>query len=111
MSVESAKGFIEKARNDDSIQAKVEAIQATSKEEAIAGLIDIAGEHGHSFEREHYAEAVRDHIREKHAADALTDEELDAVSGGCMTDESINPPPGTKGYSMDESCKCITYCP
>ena len=65
MSKEQLKAFLEKVKEDTSLQDRLKT--AKSQEE----VVSIAKEHGHEFEAEHISQ--------------LSEEELESVSGGTAT--------------------------
>lgn len=81
MSAEAIKAFIEKVREDEDLQTKLQSIDDDG-EDALGQIIEIASEAGFSFEAEDYQTVVHEMAKVRHAAGELSDEELEAVAGG-----------------------------
>lgn len=69
MSVESAKTFIEKVKNDEDFKKKLGELKDAEER------LEFARAEGFDFTKEELAEAKEE--------EGLTDEELDNVAGGC----------------------------
>lgn len=69
MSIESAKAFIEKVKNDESFKSKLEELKDGQ------ARLEFAKQAGFDF--------TADDIAKVKAEQGLTDEELDGVAGGC----------------------------
>jgi predicted ribosomally synthesized peptide with nif11-like leader len=82
MSIETVKQFWEKARSDQAIQAKLNAVQGDQKEKSLSEVLRIAAGAGFDFTAADYESAVRESLCQQHAAGQLSDQELEKVAGG-----------------------------
>jgi predicted ribosomally synthesized peptide with nif11-like leader len=106
MSVENVRSFIAKARGDNALDAKLQAVRMGAGQTTIAEIIKIADQAGYKFTAEDYDEAVNDVLNEKYAAGALNDEELALVAGGMMcvsSDATKKCTCCSKGFSLRKS--------
>lgn len=68
MSLEQAKAFLAKVREDQSLEHKIHAVQSEDKDAALAEVVRIAAENGFTFAAEHYEQATQAQIEAELAA-------------------------------------------
>ena len=83
MAIETVQQFWSKAEEDESLEAKVQAIPADSdKEQALAEVLRIAAAAGFTFTAADFRAAVKEKLAQLHAAGQLSDDQLEMVAGG-----------------------------
>jgi predicted ribosomally synthesized peptide with nif11-like leader len=82
MSTTTAKEFIHKVESDPALTAKLRAIPLSSREQALAEVVQIAAAEGFAFTAPDYETAFKEHLMEHHASGEISDEELARVAGG-----------------------------
>ena len=83
MSLEQAKAFLDKVREDQSLEHKIQAVQGEDESAALAEVVRIAAEVGYEFAPEHYQQATQEQIEAELAArekEAAGQQEVDASS-------------------------------
>ena len=81
MSLEQAKAFLAKVREDQSLEHKIHAVQSEDESVALAQVVRIAAEAGFEFAPEHYQQATQEQIEAELAArekEAANQQEADA---------------------------------
>lgn len=68
MSLEQAKAFLARVREDPSLEHAIHAVHSEDKQAALSEVVRIGAEHGFEFAPEHYEQATQDQIQAELAA-------------------------------------------
>ena len=101
--MEQMKAFIEKARNDKALMAKLDELSAGGAE--MDKIIALAAEHGFTITAEDYRQAVKAARMRK--SGELNEKDLEAASGG-YTQNRYNPS-RCKGLTQPISGMCTAF--
>lgn len=82
MSVENVKQFLLKVQEDKEVQTRLASLHATSQEEIMKGLIDLAAELGYSFNETDLQRMIAEVSSNMEQTTELEEKELEAIAGG-----------------------------
>ena len=80
MSAQTVRDFWQKAKQDQGLQQKLDAIQERQRQATIAAVVKLAAEAGFAFTAQEYDAAVKEELARQHGAGELSDADLERIA-------------------------------